>query len=451
MLGTQGLKGSNKQAIYVEIDLESSELRKDSQFQALRVKQALSKKNVTLDRQLGRASVVKDLKFKNKWFGTERVDDPTAEPFTDLKTFQAVASDLAALYHAYPGQCKIVRLRRPIQQSTYTEDRNAWMEQLARNQGEFLRQLVIQFQDVHAEDITVELQFAPSDAPAGMFYFVLPLEQHESDKKKKEEQLQVDVQRIVTRKNITFDVHTGRATFAKALTWEPRNPTGPKPDAPTAQFVNPAACDSALQDMAELWKLLRAPARIVTEAPRVDGDAFVEEWAQTLARNRAAVIKKAMVYYKVPAEMLTSGIFGDAAMSPRVPIRSDSLYAAGAVSAAGDKDEKLERLRVRAMLQKAVGVHRTDDIPLLEEALLEARKLRMEEQWTRVDSLVSDAAKNLMVLYQRRRRQEANAGSLDRKKALSKIKVSHATKQTMMECGEYRVNSGTGKPISNAN
>mmetsp|Transcript_39107 Transcript_39107/g.83215 ORF Transcript_39107/g.83215 Transcript_39107/m.83215 type:complete len:478 (-) Transcript_39107:601-2034(-) len=432
---------ATKNTIFMDIDMDAFAHRVIEKSKKQKMQKVSKRRNVIFDEKLGKAEVAKELKFKKRWYGVDKVDDPTAEAASDISAFKAVAQDLALLYKAFPGECELTRLRKAHPPGTYTEDRNAWGEELALNEGDFLKGLLVE-EGVPADDIKVEVAFASSTAPLGMFVFTLPVDFHAEEKANNEDAINAAVQKVVSRKNVSFDIYTGRCGFMKALSWAPRSANGAKMDPPDAQLTDPMSADQGLRDMAEIWHLFQSPAKIQAEPPAmVHAEADVDEWCKALARNRAALIKKVLIHYKVPADMLQSGAFGDALMARRRSFNTDPDDYACTVTAPAQSHadtDKAERLRVRMKLRKAAAVHKVEDIHILEEAIQEARSLRLEEQWTRVDPLLSEASKTLQILHQRRRRVEAYKEVANRSKALTHIKVSQATKQTMLETGELR-------------
>jgi len=436
--------GQSVTPLHLDINLDKFTERAHEVNSAAVVKKVEVRKNVAFDVALGRVSLLKDVKFKNRWYGQERVDEPVAE-FDNMVHARGIASDLAAIFKAYPGESQLIRLRKPQAPGAYTAEREAWMQSFAVNQGERLKALMGEF-GVPTNSIKVGVEFAGPNAPAGMFYLQVPARSFAENKQNREAQCMDQTKVICKRSNITFDYETGKCSPLKELSWKSRYCGDDRMEDPSAELGDVEEATKILNDMAAVWQIWQVPATVFADVNDMGtGNEKMEEWFRNLGRNRATFVQRALQDLGVPKGQLESMVNGDKPQAPQQeqtkekPERArsaDPHVLACACSGPPSPDSKnptvqTQKMKIKARLQKAAVMHRVEDIPNLEAALEEARKMRLEEQWSRVDSLISDAENNLKTLYQRRRRQQAWEISKDRNTALSKVNVSKATQSGM--------------------
>jgi len=297
--------------------------------------------------------------------------------------------------------------------------------------------LLVEF-GVPATSVKVSVEFAGPNAPGGMFQFVVPSQSFAKNKQAKEAQCVEQTKAIVAKQNVGFNFDLGKCYCVKEIAWKSRY-CGPKGmEAPAAEFAVPEDAKKVLKDMVAVWQVWQVPANVYADVNNMGtGDPCMEEWYKQLGRNRAMYVQRELEDLGIPRGQLEAMISGDRKDAPRRSRSSDPHVLACTCSAPPSPEMKTpglqaQKIRIKANLQKAAAAHRVEDIPLLEECLAEAQRMRLEEHWSRVDSLISDAENNLKVLYQRKRRQQAWEVSKDRHNALSKVTVAKVTHDSMV-------------------
>eukprot|EP00443_Scrippsiella_acuminata_P098214 CAMPEP_0115689668 /NCGR_PEP_ID=MMETSP0272-20121206/61686_1 /TAXON_ID=71861 /ORGANISM="Scrippsiella trochoidea, Strain CCMP3099" /LENGTH=301 /DNA_ID=CAMNT_0003129477 /DNA_START=87 /DNA_END=989 /DNA_ORIENTATION=+ len=245
-----------------------------------------------------------------KKVGQERVDDPTAE-FDNMNFARAVGSDLAQIYKAYPGDSQLIRLRKPMSPGSYTAEREAWMQAFAVNQGERMKALLVEL-GVPETSIKVSVEFAGPNAPAGMFYLVVPSQSFAENKKAKEAQCVEETKAIMATRNVKFDFDSGRCFCVKEIKWKSRV-CGPKlMEPPIAELAEPEDAKRVFRDMVAIWQVWQVPACLYADVNDMGtGDPCIEGWFQQLGRNRAMFVQRELEDLGIPRGQLEAMISGD--------------------------------------------------------------------------------------------------------------------------------------------
>jgi len=419
------------------LDLDLEAVRERQQDVDGSMGKVCSRGNIVWDASRSRANVVRDIKFRPRWFGLERVDEPTAE-FVDRGAAQAVAADLAAVYKAYPDSVELVRLRRAVAPGAYTAEHEAWLQMLATNQGEKLREELVDA-GVPASKVSVCVRYAPPDAPSGLFLVDFTSKAAVEEGRDTRDAEKAKLQAILKNGLVAFDEELGRIDLLQGIDWKPRYSSNGKMDEPTAEVNNRTAVNKVFADLFQVWKIFHGvPAIMFADVPSQDDGK--DEWYQALGFNRALFCKEALIKLGIPEEYILAGSTGhEPAAFPMVQPEnspSDEKKGAAAVccsSPRGGGGRSTAAMRIREKLQKATASNRVDDIQVLEDALLQAKAVGLGAQWARYDPVITDAEQQLKLLIQRRRRQEAWTLHKDRNIALSRVKVAYVRRPSFSE------------------
>mmetsp|Transcript_116760 Transcript_116760/g.330310 ORF Transcript_116760/g.330310 Transcript_116760/m.330310 type:complete len:472 (+) Transcript_116760:60-1475(+) len=116
------------------------------------------------------------------------------------------------------------------------------------------------------------------------------------------------IKAIEERGNIQFNLHSGKVTFLKAITFKTRIEGK---DPPSAEFADPTEVEMVLQDVADIHGIFNENMIIEGHTMRHTGPHDIE-WVRELSENRARLVVEQLMRHGVPeGSMTATGLHGN--------------------------------------------------------------------------------------------------------------------------------------------
>lgn len=415
-----------------------------------------ARKNVSFDNRTGQANFLREVKFREKAWTRYHAEVPSGEIIPhEMHVVKALVADLVTIYKVYPGPVMIVRYRKTAQTSKENAEREAWSNELASNQVERMKQLMIEG-GMPAADISTYIEVAGPGSPKHGFSIAFNL-RTKADQVANREAMDNDRITVITRRGrVSFDRNLGRVTLNRDIPWKPKYCSSEKMDQPLAEVDKHEEFEGILKDMAEVWQIYPVSAAVVCDASETAiANGVDADWLRKLASNRGDFVKKAFEGHGLPRGMLSTRVGSIGPASPNEPIAESPRLTSRSLAGTQGLDPEMFQshspredhssqaklappfspsmqrsgsasgLKIQKDLMEAQSLHKVEDIPLLEDMLEEAIRLRDFEQKLHLVPLILNAESVLVKLQQRRRRLEAWQLNKNRSNALAHIRVAY--------------------------
>jgi len=127
-----------------------------------RIQEVEARGCVAFDPTGSKIHIAGKLKFKDRFFGIARQDEPVAE-FESMELARTALQDVYDLWRVYKVPAVVVSMRKQDKPGRPNPKKDAWDEQLATNRANLIRELLTKF-GIPQDMISSSMAFGPEDA-----------------------------------------------------------------------------------------------------------------------------------------------------------------------------------------------------------------------------------------------------------------------------------------------